>query len=132
MGVIVELARARQKIKELETRIAELEGPPLPSGYPVYEIGWSDLVKNLKALGLDPMLRTEHVPDSTVRYTDRAGWSQIVPFLTFPADYYVEDVADCDDYSRWAAADSSKLFKLNGCLQVWGDTPYATMPGTWS
>lgn len=28
MGVIVELARARQKIKELETRIAELEVRP--------------------------------------------------------------------------------------------------------
>ena len=127
MGVILELARAKQSIARLEAEVARLKAqyePELPAGYPVFEIGWFDLVTELQVLGVELMLKPEHVPDAVVKHTDEGGWAKIAPFLVYPADYYVEQVADCDDYSIWAAADSSRLFKLNGCLECWGDSQW--------
>lgn len=127
MGVIVELARARQSITRLEAEVARLKAqyePGLPAGYPVFEIGWFGLITELRDLGVELMLKLDHVPDNTVKHTDEESWAKIMPFLVYPADYYVEQVADCDDYARWATADSSRLFKLNGCLECWGDSQW--------
>lgn len=125
MGVILELVQAKNRIKDLDAEILRLKTqyePELPTGYPVFDINWSDLVMELHTLGVELMLKPEHIPDTIIRHTDEENWGKIVPFLVYPADYYVEQVADCDDYARWAAADSSKLFKLNGCLECWGDS----------
>ena len=109
-------------IKKAACAICDKE-PGKPAGYPVYQIGWDELATNLKGLGLELMLKAEFMPDRLVKYTGEKAWAEIIPFLIYPADDYVAEVADCDDYSRWAAADASRIFKLNGCLQCWGDTP---------
>jgi len=131
--LITEHAHAKKRIKELETEVVQLNEqveqfkeqyePELPTGYPTFDISWADLKAELEALGVQCMLLANHIPDSFVRHTDEANWAKIMPFLTYSANLYVEGVADCDDYSRWAAADSSKKFKLNGCLECWGDMP---------
>lgn len=127
MCLIAEHARALQRLEQLESEVARLKEryePELPAGYPLFDVSWNDLVAELEALGLPCMLKPGHMPDSLVRHTDEESWARIMPFLVYPADYYVEGVADCDDYARWAAADSSKLFKLNGCLECWGDSQW--------
>ena len=127
MGVIVELARAKQKVKELE---AELALPPTYDEYydwvrqqvgdvPKEEATLLEVRQELKALGLVCM--DESIPDTRVFSTDETTLTKIIPFLTYPADYYVAELdIDCDDYSMWAAADARKIFKVNGVYQVWG------------
>jgi len=123
----VKLKKACQVLLEenakLEAQVEALQPPVLPFGYPVYKLPWAELIRFLLVLDLQPMVNPEYVADSYVTYTDKDSWAKIIPFLVYPADLYVEEVADCDDYSKWAAADSSKLFNLNGCLQCWGHMP---------
>jgi len=130
VGVIVELARAKQRIKELE---AQLASPPTYEKYydwvrqqvgdiPKHETMLSDVRQELKSLGLVCM--DESIPDIHVFSTNEATLIKMVPFLTYPADYYVAELdIDCDDYSMWAAADARKIFKVNGIYQVWGSMP---------
>jgi len=130
MGVIVELARAKQRIKELE---AELALPPTYEEYyewvrqqvgviPKHESTLVEVRQELKTLGLVCM--DESIPDTRVFSTDEASLTKMIPFLTYPADYYVAELdIDCDDYSMWAAADARKIFKVNGIYQVWGHMP---------
>ena len=126
MCLISEHAHALNNIVALETEIAQLKmqyEPNLPSGFPIYAMTWQALMDMLASHNIELMLKPQFVPDGEVFYTDRESWEKIVPYLTYPADDYVADTADCDDYARWAAADSSKLFKLNGCLECWGHMP---------
>jgi len=108
---------------KLNSQVLSLQPPKLPQGYPVHQLPWAELITSLLALGLEPMIKYDYPPDKYITYTDEASWEKIVPFLTYPAELYVAEAADCDDYSKWATADSSKLFNLNGCLQCWGDMP---------
>lgn len=92
----------------------------LPTGFPVYEMSWNDMVSMLKRHGLELMLKEQYVPDKYIRYADEDNTAILAPYLVYPADLYVEQVADCDDYSMWAVSDASRRFKLNGFRQVWG------------
>ncbi len=96
---------------------------PKPTDYPYYEESWSQFTASLSELGLELMLKPQFAPDYKVSYTNKDSWAKIVPYLVFPADLYVEEDADCDDYSKAASVKSSMVFKRNGCVQCWGDTP---------
>lgn len=126
MCLISEHAHALEKITELVDEIDRLKEqyePELPANYPIYSMTWQALKAMLASHNVELMLKSQFVPDGDIFYTDRESWTKIIPFLTFPADDYVADAADCDDYARWASAASSKLFKLNGCLECWGHMP---------
>jgi len=92
-----------------------------PTGYPKFKIHWVDLVKVLAENGIELRLRAKFAPDVWVYYTDEESWAKIVPFLVYPADYYVSQACDCDEYAKKASADASFEFELNGCLQAWGE-----------
>jgi len=95
-----------------------------PKDYPILTMKWVDLKTNLGNWGLELMLKDKFVPDATISYTYEKVWATIIPYLTYPADLYIAELdVDCDDYSKWASANSSKDFRLSGCLQCWGDTP---------
>lgn len=118
------LLKAKREIKLLKEDIEDLKHPdPLPKGFPVFKMAWTELVGTLKLAGLEAMVKAKFVADGYITYTDSEHWAKIVPYLVSPADLFVDKVADCDDYSRWAAAESSKLFQLTGCLQCWGKIP---------
>lgn len=123
----LELKKVKEKnslLEEENKRLEEqLKGPDLPKDYPVYEITWTDLVKELEELGLELMLKEKYPPDRIVSYTDRESWEKMVPFLTYPAEEYVSQACDCDNYAKKASADAAFLFKLEGCLQCWGNIP---------
>ncbi|GAI73166.1 unnamed protein product, partial [marine sediment metagenome] len=84
---------------------------------------WDDLVTELADLGLELMLKPGFKPDALVPYTNRESYAKMVPFLTYPADEYVVHGCDCDNYAKKASADAAFRYKVEGCLQVWGDTP---------
>jgi hypothetical protein len=84
---------------------------------------WQDLVDMLASQGLTLMLTDQ--PDYKVRFTNEETLARMVPFLTYPADYYVAELEiNCDDYARWAAADARRIFRIQGVYEVWGSTPY--------
>lgn len=111
-------------IADILRNIADvLDSPVLPTGYPVEQISWADLKTMLTSHGLICQIKDGFGDDYWVKYTNKESWAKIVPYLTYPASYYVDEVADCDDYAKWAVADSSKLFHLNGCLHCQGLVP---------
>jgi CRISPR type III-A-associated RAMP protein Csm4 len=74
------------------------------------------------------------------RFTDEETLARMVPFLTYPADYYVAELEiNCDDYARWAAADARRIFLIQGVYTRSGGgyrhpgsrTDLNTMPGRW-
>jgi len=91
---------------------------------PKLETTWEEVKAELASLGLTLMLKDGCLPDTKIFHTNEAALILMVPFLTYPADYYVAELEiDCDDYSKWASADSSRIFKLSGALQIWGHMP---------
>jgi len=86
-----------------------------------HEIEWGELVKMLREHEIEPMLT--HRPDYKKRYVDEATLMKMLPYLTYPADYYVAELEIvCDDYARWAAADARRIFHVSGVFEVWGQT----------
>jgi len=93
--------------------------------YPIvaYETTWYQVRDELAVLGIKCMYAEEDLPDFKVVSASLDSLIRMIPFLTYPADNYVAEVADCDDYAMWAASDARRIFKVNGIFQVWGDTP---------
>ena len=90
---------------------------------PRQEMPWGDLVDMLAAHGIRAM--APDMTDYKIRFTDEETLARMVPFLTYPADYYVAELEiNCDDYARWAAADARRIFHVQGMYEVWGNTPY--------
>lgn len=98
--------------------------PQKPTDFPIYQMSFMELKRNLKKQGLELMLKDEYIPDYWVRYTNEESWAKIAPFLVSPAEYYVYQGCNCDDYALMASAKSSFEFDgLNGCYQCWGNIP---------
>ena len=90
---------------------------------PRQEMLWQGLVSMLASHGLTAML--SYPPDYKIRFTNEETLAKMVPFLTYPADYYIAELEiNCDDYARWAAADARRIFRIQGVYEVWGWTPY--------
>lgn len=87
-----------------------------------YLVTWQEVVEYLESYGLTCMLKEGYRPDTGMTITDRKGWDKIVPNITYSGEYYVAEVADCDDYSQKASADSGFYYRRKA-LQCWGDTP---------
>ena len=89
---------------------------------PLHETYWGIIKDELEAMGISWDARS--VPESNTFYTDEATMNRIVPFLTYPADYYIASISkDCDDYALWATADASKIFNLTSVMQAKGMVP---------
>ena len=88
-----------------------------------YETTWGAVKAELEGSGLECMIG-DNVADAAVFYPDEESLLKMLPYLTFPADYYVAQLSiDCDDYSMWAAALARMIFNVNGIYQCWGDMP---------
>lgn len=100
-----------------------LEEKPLPTGFPFHTMSYGALILELKARGIDWMCKAHYVPDYQVRYTNLDSWKLIAPYLVSPAEHYVEEGCDCDDYAKMASAKCAFNFGLNGCLECFGQVP---------
>lgn len=88
---------------------------------PHFHMPFAFAVKFLETQGIHCMLRPGDYPDANIYYTTEKFVAKMVPFLTYPADYYVGEFdVDCDDYSRWASADATRFFRVSGIVQCWG------------
>ena len=92
---------------------------------------WAIVIDELKALGIRWMC--DSVEDSEACYVNERTLAKMIPFLTYPVSYASEPgKIDCGDYALWAASDASKIFKLNGVLEIWGKTPYNPPDHAWA
>ena len=96
---------------------------PLPTGFPIYTMPYADLIKELQLRGIEWMCKPQFRPDREVRYTDLNSWNLIAPHLVSPADKYISEGCDCDDYAKMASAKCAFDFGLNGCLEAFGTIP---------
>ena len=96
---------------------------PLPTGFPIHTMRYSELILELKARGIDWMCKALYVPDYEVRYTNLASWKLIAPYLVSPAEHYVEEGGDCDEYAKMGSSKCSFNLGLNGCLECFGSIP---------
>jgi len=90
---------------------------------PRYQTTWGQVKAELDALGLECMIKND-APDFYVYHTDEVSLARMAPYLTYPADYYTQELdIDCDDYAMWSASDARRIFKVNGIYQCFGDMP---------
>ena len=89
---------------------------------PDYEIAFTDVNAELASLGIEYMRKPHFVNDYTYNYTDEDGWNKIVPYLTFPADWYINDRAKCNTYAMLAVCKALFVYGLN-VFETWGMTP---------
>ena len=83
------------------------------------QIPLNTIKAELTAVGIQPMFTAD--PDDNAYCVDEDSLRRIIPFLTFPAEYYVANLdIDCDDYALWASAFARLLFNVNGIFQAWG------------
>ena len=73
-------------------------------------ISRGDYLAVMKAAGISSMA----VLDSSLTITSKAELDRIAPYLVFPADYYIAEIFDCEDYGIMAQGDAARLFHLSG------------------
>ena len=120
MGFILELARARQRIQELETQIA----PPIPQ-VPRFVMSAYEVTKELDALGIIMLYRRL---DSTYVYTDAAGWIEVISYIyTYMPmpEYFVKADGtwnvDCENFGIWFMDMVALKFGINYCGLAFGN-----------
>ena len=131
-----------QDILALQTRIERLKVVALdPENYYEWariEVGeitrhtgyWAIVRDDLKALGIRWIC--EAIEDSEAFYVDQETLVKMIPFLSYPSSYASPEwKVDCGDMAMWAAADASKIFHVNGVIQIWGKTPYKPPDHAW-
>lgn len=91
-----------------------------PKGYSVIDMPYTHAIEELGLAGIVWQVKVRYIPDTLLRYTTLLEWERIAPFLVSPADRYVLDITDCDDYAKMASAKAAMEFGLNGCLECWG------------
>jgi len=93
-------------------------------------VKYSEMRAKLEAVGLECMIKDKPgmKPDYWVACTERETWQKLVPYLTFPAEYYIGESPDCDDYAKRASVEASFKFHLGSCLQAWGWRPDPSDP----
>jgi len=122
MGIILELARARQRIAELEKLIV-----PDPPEITRLVKPVNDVSSELFNIGLSQLYRP---CDFQYVYTDSMGWIEVISYIytymPMPAYFVKPDGTwnlDCEDWAIWFKAMVSLNFGLNYCGLVYGAIP---------
>ena len=78
-------------------------------------------VAKMQEYGIQPLSPLNPL-DSIVRLASKAELDRIAPDLVYPADWYITDLWDCEDYGLQAQLDAGRRFEVTVRL-VLGDTP---------
>ncbi len=100
MGVILELARAKQRIIVLVAENARLkEQTPIPI-VPVTDlimVSRSDYLAKMASVGIKPIDMNTPL-DTALSLTSKVELDRIAPFLVQGAGLYIAQIRDCEDY----------------------------------
>ena len=122
--IVLELARARWKVMILEAKIKELEAQISEPIVPVTDWVWltrSDYLAEMAKVGIKPIDLGTPL-DTRVTLTTKAELDRIAPFLVQPADEYVEQIKDCENYALDAMCTAAD-YHVSGVTLVLGYMP---------
>jgi len=84
--------------------------PVIPESETI-EMTRADFIKEMNKQGIKAF--SELTPlDSTVRLASKAELDRIAPELVYPADWYINDIYDCEDYGLQAQLDAGRKFEI--------------------
>ena len=125
MGVIVELARARQELNTLRAENAELKAqiptPPIPVTDLVM-ISRRDYLHQMAMKGITPISLGTPL-DTDLSITSKAELDRIAPELVYSAEYYLDQIWDCENYGLQAQSDAARFFHVSGITLGLGNMP---------
>ncbi len=109
MCIITDLAKAKARIKELEAQI-----PPVV--VPVTDTTTISRINYLMVMGMEGIepIASGSPLDSDLTITSKSELDRIAPYLVYPADFYVNEIWDCEDYALQAQCDAAHKFHVNG------------------
>lgn len=61
--------------------------------------------------------------DSTMTITTESELERIAPHLVYPADWYINEIWDCEDYAIQAQSDAARKFHVSGIRMGLGWMP---------
>mgnify|MGYP001557963100 CR=1 FL=1 len=85
-------------------------------------ISRDDFLAKLAPLGIIPISLLTPL-DSQLSVVDKATLDTLAPYLTFAADLYVNDIADCEDYAIEAQSKASFKYHVSGIRLALGQSP---------
>lgn len=81
-----------------------------------------DYLDVMVAAGISSMA----VLDSNLTITTVAELDRIAPYLVYPADFYIAQIFDCEDYGIMAQGDAAHIFHVSGIRLGIGTMPLGT------
>ena len=124
MCLITEHAKALVELRETKKRIQELESRlelPEPAKV-ISRLYRQDFIALLAPSGILP-IAIDAPLDSVITITSKAELDRIAPYLVYPADQYVAETWDCEDYGIRAQSDAALKFGVNGIRLCLGTSP---------
>jgi hypothetical protein len=109
--------------EEIESLLKVPASAPKPGDYPVYSAEYQQLKDDLQAQGVETIRKDKFQPDHTYFWTDRETMAILVPFLTLPGSYYVDDIFNCKNYAEFARLKCALNFHIDSVLSGWGSMP---------
>jgi len=97
--------------------------PAEPS--PITDYLWAsreEFIKICQAQGIEP-ISLDTPLDSWLSIATKTQLDTIAPFLVYPADLYIDQIVDCEDYALKAQTDASFKFHISGVRMALGNMP---------
>lgn len=104
--LIEKLFRKQQEIITLP-----IPNPVIPESETI-TLTRKEFIDALKALGIVSLTGSSPI-DSIVRLAAKSELDRIAPSLVYPAEWYINDLWDCDDYGLQAQLDAGRKFEVS-------------------
>ncbi len=93
-----------------------IEQPPITVSVVVSESETVELTRQafiiaMQTFGIEPISLATPL-DSSVRLASKKELDRIAPELVYPADWYITDLWDCEDYGLQAQLDAGRKFEI--------------------
>ena len=111
-----DLEAAAERIKVLELLLEKTQALVPPVFEPVTDlktISRSDFLKEFARYGIVPVSGDDPL-DSTLTLAGKVELDRIASYLVYPAEYYVAEIFDCEDYAIQAQCDAGHKFHVSG------------------
>jgi len=119
------LLACRRQVKELGAKVIELEAQIPAPVIPVLDltmISRTDYITEMRKANIEPIGLATPL-DSQLSLTSKAELDRIAPDLVYPADFYIDDIWDCEDYGNQAQCDAARKFHVSGIRLGLGNMP---------
>ena len=95
-------------------RIFKRQVAPIPIAVPEFEtieLDRQGFVNTMKTFGIEALTPLNPM-DSVVRLASKSELDRIAPELVYPAEWYIADLWDCEDYGCQAMLDAGRKFEV--------------------